>query len=64
MMTRQEAFADTVVAYDDADDGSLLLVLSAERFYGSLSDPDGRMIPPAAGGNRAPSSVIPIARSA
>ena len=64
MMTRQEAFADTVVAYGDADDGSLLLVLSAERFYGSLSDPAGRMIPPAAGGNRAPSSVIPIARSA
>ena len=64
MMTRQEAFADTVIAHDDADDGSLLVVLSAERFYGSLSDPAARMSPPDASGKRAASSVIPIARSA
>jgi chemotaxis signal transduction protein len=37
MMTRQEAFADTVIAYGDADDSGLLVVLSAERLYGSLS---------------------------
>lgn len=60
MMTRQEAFADTVVAHDDADDGSLLVALSAER----LSDPAGRMTLPDASGRRAASSVVPIVRRA
>ncbi|HZO46685.1 MAG TPA: chemotaxis protein CheW [Xanthobacteraceae bacterium] len=63
MMMRQEAFADTVVACGDADEGGLLLVLSAERFYGGLSDPAGRMTPPEMNGRRT-ASVIPIAKSA
>jgi hypothetical protein len=41
-----------------------ILVLSAERFYGSLSDPAGRMTSPNANGKRAAAVVIPIARSA
>jgi chemotaxis signal transduction protein len=64
MMTRQEAFADTVIAHDESDDGSLLVVLSAERFYESLSAPAARTTPPDANGKRASSGVIPIAKSA
>jgi len=69
MMTGQEAFADTVVAYGDTDDSGLLVVLRAERLYrslsvGSRSDPGGRMTRPDANGKRAASAAIPFARSA
>ena len=39
MMMRQEEFADTAIAYDGADDSSLLVVLRAERLYENLSSP-------------------------
>jgi chemotaxis signal transduction protein len=48
MMRRHEAFADHVVACDDADDSTLLPVLSAERLRTSLTapaEPDGDNAP-------------------
>jgi len=69
MMTGQEAFADTVVAYGDTDDSGLLVVLRAERLYRSLSVgarsvPDGRTTRPDANGKSAASGAVPLARSA
>jgi chemotaxis signal transduction protein len=64
MMTRQETFADTVIAYDGSDDSSLLVVLSAERLYGNLAMPTGHLIASGANGKRAGSGTMPVAKSA
>jgi hypothetical protein len=64
MMTRQETFADTVIAYDGSDDSGLLVVLNAERLYGNLAMPAGHVISSAVNGKRAGSGTIPIAKSA
>jgi chemotaxis signal transduction protein len=61
-MAGQEAFADTVIARDDADDSPLLVVLSAERLYGNLLLPGTTSADVSE--KHAASNVIPLAKSA
>jgi chemotaxis signal transduction protein len=56
----QEAFADTAIAHDDTDESRLLVVLNAERLFGSLSARAGSIIAPDAKQGR----LIPLARTA
>jgi chemotaxis signal transduction protein len=63
-MAGHEAFADTAIAHDDADDSSLLVVLSAERLFRTVQVPAPRAIPAGLNGKHAASDVVPIAASA
>jgi chemotaxis signal transduction protein len=63
-MTGQSTFADTVITHDETGGGSLIVVLSAERLFGTLTVPAGDTIPPDINGMPAASADIEIACSA